>query len=286
MKIYKDHIVFIVPILLLIQIATAQQQIPAGSSLVTSPRPLADAARSLQETYGKVVTYEEPILTWRGELQTKPGRNPEAKWELFPMPQSFLMPESGPGTDLASVLEDTITAYHQQTSGTLFKVVSSKLGHHIVPVQAHDENGRSVPATSALDQIITVPNEVRTPERHLLALGAAINSTGPIHVDISAVAGSVRGFDKAFRAQPEVFQWGVHSAVARDALIDLLNQSASTFSWVLFCQASARASDRICALTVRLIEVAVTDSQGKPAKRVLQFDRCRDCPLPEDSLNR
>jgi len=79
MKIYKDHIVFIVPILLLIQIATAQQQIPAGSSLVTSPRPLADAARSLQETYGKVVTYEEPILTWRGELQTKPGRNPEAK---------------------------------------------------------------------------------------------------------------------------------------------------------------------------------------------------------------
>ena len=90
MKIYKDHIVFIVPILLLIQIATAQQQIPAGSSLVTSPRPLADAARSLQETYGKVVTYEEPILTWRGELQTKPGRNPEAKWELFPMPQSFL----------------------------------------------------------------------------------------------------------------------------------------------------------------------------------------------------
>ena len=63
MKIYKDHIVVIVPILLLIQIATAQQQIPAGSSLVTSPRPLADAARSLQETYGKVVTYEEPILT-------------------------------------------------------------------------------------------------------------------------------------------------------------------------------------------------------------------------------
>src|SRR5207249_7782802 len=87
MKIYKHHVVFIVPILLLIQIATAQQQIPAGSSLVTSPRPLADAARSLQETYGKIVTYEEPILTWRGELQTKPGRNPEAKWELFPMPQ-------------------------------------------------------------------------------------------------------------------------------------------------------------------------------------------------------
>jgi hypothetical protein len=141
----------------------------------------------------------------------------------------------------------------------------------------HDENGRSVPATSALDQIITVPNEVRTAEQHLLALGAAINSTGPTHLDISAVPGSARGFDIAFRAQPEVFQWGVHSVVARDALIDLLNQSASTFTWVLYCQASAQARDRLCALTVRLIEVAVTDSEGKPAKRVLTFDRCENC---------
>ncbi len=103
-------------IMFLIQaVATAQQPIPAGSSSeVTSPRPLADAARRLQETYGKAVTYEEPILSWRGELQAKPGHDPERKWELFPTPQSFLMPESGPGTDLASVLEDTIAAYHQQ----------------------------------------------------------------------------------------------------------------------------------------------------------------------------
>src|SRR5204862_1423409 len=119
----------------------------------------------------------------------------------------------------------------------------------------------------------------------LLAIGAALNSTGPIHVDISAVPGKPRGFDEAFRAQPEVFQWGVHSVVARDALVDLLNQSATTFSWLLMCQASAQASDRFCALNVGAIEVAVTDSQGKPAKRVLWYDLCRDCP-PEDSLNR
>ncbi len=154
----------------------------------------------------------------------------------------------------------------------------------------HDENGRSVPATSALDQIITVPNEVRTAMKHLLAIGAALNSTGPIHVDISAVPGSTRGFDTAFRAQPEVFQWGVHSTVARDALIDLLNQSATTFSWHLMCQASAQASDRLCALSLGAIEVAVTDSQGRPVtssqgtplKRVLWYDRCRDCPPAGD----
>jgi hypothetical protein len=284
-KIYRHHIVFSVPILLLIKIATAQQQIPAVSSLVTSPRPLVDAPRRLQESYGKVVTYEEPILTWRGELQTKPGRNPEGKWELFPTPQGFLMPETGPGTDFASVLESTILAYHQQTSGTRFQLLSSKLGYHIVPVQVHDEIGRPVPTTSVLDQIITVPSEPRSARQHLLALGSALNSTGPIHVDISAVPGNPHGFDNAFRAQPQVFQWGVHSVVARDALVDLLNQSASTFSWQLMCQASAQASDRMCALNVNLIEVAVTDSQGKPLTtsqgtpllRVLVFDRCRNC---------
>jgi hypothetical protein len=78
--------------------------------------------------------------------------------------------------------------------------------------------------------------------------------------------------------------------VARDTLIDLWNQSATTFSWQLMCQ----ASDRVCALNVGAIEVAVTDSQGrpvtdshgKPAKRVLWYDRCRDCPSPEDPSSR
>jgi hypothetical protein len=288
MNIYTRHLVFTLLIVLLVQLTTtAQRQNPGGSSsLVTSPRPLVDAARRLQETYGKVVTYEEPILTWRGELQAKPGRNPKVKWDLFPTPQSFLMAENGPGTDLASALENTIAAYHQATSGTRFQVLPSKLGCHIVPVLMHDQNGRSVPATSALDQIITVPSEARTAMKHLLAIGAALNSTGPIHVDVSAVPGNPRGFDNAFRAQPEVFQWGVHSVMARDALIDLLNQSASTFSWQLMCQASAQARDRMCALNVNLIEVVVIDSQGKPAKRVLWYDRCRDCAPPEDSLSR
>jgi hypothetical protein len=110
-KISKHLVLFSVPIILLMQVGAAtQQQIPAGApSLVTSPRPLDDAAQKLQETFGKVVTYEEPVLTWRGDLQVKPGRNPEGKWELFPAVHAFFMPaESRPDTDLASGLANTI----------------------------------------------------------------------------------------------------------------------------------------------------------------------------------
>jgi len=211
------------------------------------------------------VTYEEPVLTWRGELQGEPNRNPEGKWALFPKVQAFVMPESRPEIDLAGVLKNTITAYHQQTSGTRYKILSSTLGYHIVPVQAHDENGRSVPTTSVLDQIVTVPSEPRTAKQHLLALGAAISSTGRTLVQIDVFPGGKPGaFDSVFRPQPEVFRWGAYSAVARDALVDLFNLSATTFSWQLKCQASAQASDRFCVLNVGVIEVAVTDSKGKP----------------------
>jgi hypothetical protein len=298
-KIYGHHVVFSLPIMLLIQAATSQQQIPeSSSSLVTSSRPLWEVAHRLQQTYGKVVTYEEPLLTWRAELQTKPGADPERKWQLFPRTHSFSMPDSRPGTDLGTLLENTIAAYHQQSSGNSgnrFQLLSSKLGYHIVPVQMHDESGRSVPTTSALDRIITVPSAARTANEHLLALGAALNSALPFHVNVEAAFnGNTRGFNTAFRAQPDVFTWGVYSTVARDALIDLLNQSATTFSWQLMCQSSAQASDRFCALSLIAIEVAVTDSQGKPvtdsqgkpAKRVLWYDRCRDCPPPEDPCNR
>jgi hypothetical protein len=206
---------------------------------------------------------------------------------------SFVMPaESGPGTDLASVLENTIAAYHEQTSETRFQVLSSTLGYHIVPVQGHDENGRLVPTRSVLDEVVTVPREARSAMQHLEALGAAVSSTASIRVGVAAVRVRPRGFDIAFRAQPEVFTWGAYSAVARDALVDLLNQSATTFSWQLRCQ--PRAVDVLCALTLSAIEVAVTDSQGKPvtdsqgqpAMRVLWYDRCRDCPPTEDPVNR
>jgi hypothetical protein len=189
---------------------------------------------------------------------------------------------SGSDTDLTRVLENTIAAYHQQTSGIRFKVLSSTLGYHVVPVQVHDENGRSVSATSVLDHIVTVPSEARTAEGHLQALTAAISSTASLPVHINAFPGGhPDAIDRLFRPQAEVFPWGVSSAVARDALVDLFTQSATTFSWHLKCQASAQARDRFCMLNVGVIAVAVTDSKGKPVtdsqgklvKRGLTYDR-------------
>jgi hypothetical protein len=257
--------------LALVLLGNARSQTLTVSSIpVAGIRPLADASVLLQEQYGKVVTYEEPILVWRDEL----AGDPSIKWDLSPKTRSFVMPQAGSVPDLAAMLQKTIEAYHQQISGTRFKVMTSKLGYHIVPTQFHAENGDLVPAKSVLDSQVTVPTEERTPREHLQALLSAVTSaTG---VDIKT--GGAGDINIPFHAFPPQFKWGVSNGIARDALIDLLDRSATTFSWHLKCQPSGRPEDRYCVLNMPMLEVAVTDSQGLPAKRVLFFDRCGNCP--------
>lgn len=245
----------------------------------------------LQESYGSVVTYEETVQTRRDELQTKGDRNAENKWVLFPVIQTFVTPEFTTQDDLGTVLKNTLMAYHRQTIGTRFDMISSKWGYHIVPVQVHDDRGYLVPAMSALDQVVSVPIEARTPEKHLDALAVAIGESGGGKIITSAVAGRAHGFNPAFRALPEVFPWGVDSVLARDALIDLLGRSATTFGWHLMCQPSLKATDRLCVLNLAAMSVPKTDFQGNPVinslgnaeMRVLWYDRCKDCP-PVDQI--
>ncbi|HEY6340902.1 MAG TPA: hypothetical protein VIY49_05380 [Bryobacteraceae bacterium] len=139
-------------------------------------RPLAEASILLGEQYGKVVTYEEPILIWSGELEAIPGES-GTKAYLYPKRQGFLVPsETGHESDLSLVLQKTLAAYHQQTTGTRFQVLTSPWGYHIVPFQVHDSNGVFVPASSLLDAQIYIPKEARSAQGHLQAFGGSYGS--------------------------------------------------------------------------------------------------------------
>jgi hypothetical protein len=218
-----------------------------GATEIISSRPLADAAWQLEHLYGKVVTYEEPVLTWSGELWPNNGNHPDAKWGLSAAPLGFTMPaDTGIEPNLAKVLDETLQAYHRQTTGTRFKIVVSDYGFHIVPTQVHDESGKLVSTGSLLDTRISVPIEARTPARHYMALLAAITSVSGTKVDFNGVRGG----------DPEpAFVWGGTGVVARDALIDLLRRSSTTVRWGLWCQPSAKTEDRMCALNMSLLEV-------------------------------
>jgi hypothetical protein len=249
------------------------------AEVVTSARPLADASLLLQEMYGQAVTYEEAMPVWNGELRPEPRSTSERQY-LFPKLRSFSMPaEAGSDRDLSSVLNKTLAAYHEQTDGPRFGILKSALGFHIVPVQAFDQNGSLKSTKSVLDTTISIPSQVRTASGHLHAIGDSVSMASGTHVEVSAVSGRPNGFDVAFGAEPDKFSWGADSIGGRDALIDLLSRSATTYSWRLKCQASAIVSERMCVLNVGMLEVTVQSPDGKTGKRVLGFDRCGKCPL-------
>jgi len=266
----------VLPILIwLFQVGSVGQVAHTASAVLASGAPLADIRDRLERSTGRVISYEDPILAWSGDLDPTPYTQ---RQYLFPRKLSFTAPpELTSEPNLGVALARTLDAYHHQTSGTRFRVLTSKLGYHIVPSEVRDSTGGFAPARNALDSAVAIPNELRTPMGHLLALGSAAGSSLGIQINVVAVPFKVGGFNDAFRSRPEKFSWGAN-AVARDALVDLLLRSATTFSWQLICQAAVSPANRFCALNVKAITVVITNANGQPDERVLWFDRCGDCP--------
>jgi hypothetical protein len=246
-------------------------QIPAASQhLIQERRPMYEARRELQPLYGKVITYEEPVLSWKDELESQ-----ASGVRMIPKVRSFVMPGAALSAASAeAALGKTLDAYHEQLPGTHFRLLTSKLGYHIVPDQACNEHGDVVSTNSLLDAEVSVPVEERTPEEHLDALGAAVTAATGIRLRPAPIPLSPGGFDRSFQLKSSRFPWGIRSMVARDGLIDLLYRGASTYSWDLMCSTSTIASDRVCILTVTFLKVAITEPSGKPGTKVLMFDRC------------
>ncbi len=233
----------------------AQPAARAGAPLV-SPRPLADVSVQFQEWRGKVVTYEEPLLTWSGDLHEIPGKS-GTKGYLYPKEQAFLMPpEAESESDPGVALNKTLEAYHQQTRGTRFQILTSEWGYHIVPLQVHDDHGFLVPARSLLDARIYVPSKERTLFEHLRAFGAAVRAATGTNLDTVPFP-SQQGYQQA---RPERFAWGTEPNVARDALINLLSRSETRLSWHLYCQASSQADARFCVLNLEAFGPVSTNS--------------------------
>jgi hypothetical protein len=80
-----------------------------------------------------------------------------------------------------------------------------------------------------------------------------------------------------------LLDWGVPSAMpARQALVDLLANSKTTFDWQVACQIGIQSAGE-CTLSLRPTTVSMRSKNGKPRLKELRFDRGRpDVPPPPD----
>jgi hypothetical protein len=237
--------------LVILNIPTLAQS-PAGApTQIYSPRPMEEVVQLFQR-HGKVVTYEEALLVWSGDLvATSPWNDPNHKWGI--VPKSFgltLPPEIGNDADVASVLQKIIVANYAQPIGPRFGLLRSKWGYHIVPVQSHDADGMLVTVQSVLDSPVNVPVQIRSPFQHVRELLTEVKKASGIFVDFS-ITGSPQRFDSSFLGRQGTFEWGASGVSGRDALIDLFSRSQTTLFWTLACQPSALPEDRYCALVPR-----------------------------------
>jgi len=249
-----------------------QTQPPAtGSQGVVWPgpfyeaRPLYEVARLLKDRYRKAVTYEEPIWLWHGD-SVATGRDPDGPFDWSPKDRRFVIPDGlqrSPDLHLA-LLKRIVEAYNTQNNdGTLFQATESRFGMHIVPRQMHNAQGELVAANNLLDAPISVPPALRMPSEHFQALCDAVTAQGS-----GALRFFYKGLDIAFEPnglrppkaaaelltakekEPYSMVWGASDMPAREALLRLIDLSATKWTWYLLCHPSAKPEHRFCVLNM------------------------------------
>jgi hypothetical protein len=264
-----------------------------------------DAALLLEARYVRPVTYEDPVWLWRGEAYavSSDETGPMALWlknRLLILPDG-LTPAETPMLD-AALVDRVLAAYHSQNGGdTRFKVTVSRLGLHIIPTQFRNADGKLSSGGALLDAYIQIPEARRMASDHLQALRDAVTASTGTSLEQS---GNDKWLDQFYAAgglvppkfaakvlteeerKPYSFVWGATVMTARNALISLLDSSATTLSWRLLCQPSAKPENRSCVLNVVPLQVPAVsadgkpllDTAGKPKMRSVSYDRLREPP--------
>jgi len=234
---------------------------------ITSPSPLYEAAMLLEKRYHKVVTYEEPLSVWRGELIVK-GRDPDGPFGLWLRDRRFVIPDAvnsqrTPELDLAVLSGITVAYNFQNADGTLFRATASRLGLHILPLKMRDAKGNLVRAASLLDAYISVPSALRMPSEHVQTLCDAVAASTGVSLkfnyqwlDMVFAAKGLRPPKAAAQLlspkEKEKFSivWGAEDVTAREALLSLTDLSAAKLTWYLLCQPSAKPENRFCVFNM------------------------------------
>jgi hypothetical protein len=253
--------------------------------IITGARALGDLADRLEAAWARPVTYEEPLWVHHSDISTEGDpvlHTNGPRFRTLTIPAAALA-NRDKRQDVAQA-RSILAAFNRDNAPLEFAVTESKYGLHIIPSRNKDRNGNPKATATVLDEYVIVPVENRSPFAHITALAQALSRKAGLRVDPST---AVQGFafDNLFAHadSPYLTSWGTTGSVkGRDALLDLLARSATTYSWRLNCQpATVGSSTAFCVLNVSPIRVEVRAANGQLTRKVLEWDRCIRCkPLP------
>jgi hypothetical protein len=258
----------------------ALTQESGDSKVITAGRPLSEVAdliqvrMAVQGRTDKVITYEDPILMWKGDVTQSSGSS-----TISPKSRTFSIPDELNADQLPELtmelLQKTLGAYHRGTDGPRFRVFSSGMGFHIVPTEVRDSTGGLVSISPLLDTSIIVPIESRAPSGHFRAICDALAQASGIKI----IAGAM-WMDQSFAPNGIVpartrelsenekkqvyFAWGADTS-AREAIMSLIEPSATTLRWDVRCAVDSGGRNCVMNLNPISIHHMGISADGMPA---------------------
>ncbi|HPT28843.1 MAG TPA: hypothetical protein PLZ95_20650 [Bryobacteraceae bacterium] len=245
------------------------------------PRSLEAAVDQLTLKTGWPICIEEPAWEQVSGKSEGATSNPKGKW-VQPPPHDKLTISFAPprAKDRDTFVRSLAAAYN--TEGQHWTVQVKQVGeyHVLVPRTMRKADGRSEAAASALDLIVEVPRERRDPEGHLFALAAAIERQIGAYVVPEVRGSQLNGmFGGGTVAWPV---WGSSGVTAREAILSLIADSATTLTWRFICYSGIKPEPATCYLALGPITLEVRNRHGKLANRMLLHDRRHTgSPLPQ-----
>jgi hypothetical protein len=225
------------------QISTSSQ-----STTVENPRPLAAAVDALQNTFGYVITYEDPPFAYQGDLEDRTSELDGADTEQTQTrrhTRRMLVPVGGTLTfaqppiaamnrsAMAALLSQIATAHNSTSRGGRFSIVQTESVFHAVPVAVQDDKGNWVEGGSILDYPIEFPAQSRSCMETVALIAAMLGiqaKVGPVEIGNVPLGPleSARGVSYAAN-EP-----------ARAVLMRTLAQVNSRMTWRLLYDAGAQ----------------------------------------------
>ena len=238
------------------------------AAIFSGDQPLNDFARRLEARYAVPVTVEWPLTVWAAELRRPPLGGLLVSDHAFSIPESdgvFTAPQIS-----LDLIARALDQFHRQNPGrSRYKVIQSAMGFHIVPTDFHDRTGTLRPVQDVLNTEVEVLEEERTFTLHVSAVLSSISSA--THIRFTPMLGLTRHYlDTEYVAdRPMVFKWGASEVSAREALIDLLMQSATTLTWEMRCGPTGERAEGLgCNLDLEPLA---------PGGVRVYLDRCTNC---------
>jgi len=93
-------------------LAFGQDAGTGDATLIVAPRPVFEASMRIEKTYGQLVSYEDPVWQWRGDIETR-GKEPEGPYGWWLIDQRFEVPDGAVGGrfgDLAALVKEWVGA--------------------------------------------------------------------------------------------------------------------------------------------------------------------------------